>query len=217
MDIGFVTSLVSIPLVGALGTAAWRIQATITARKQSEIDQLKTEIESVRTIHAEQMTLQKEKTELTNDQMDTLIRKRTQEMTEKIEIEFISKVRQWRQYAIVGITASAGLAIFVLGLLFSMIPRTAADDAVMTLVNDENVKNEITRFGLHNDSVAGTVLFAHGPTFMWGTIIGASILAIAFVLMAVNSFFKSKPEVSISSETNSDESSTDEDKNETSN
>ena len=44
MDIGFVTSLVSIPLVGALGTAAWRIQATITARKQSEIDQLKTEI-----------------------------------------------------------------------------------------------------------------------------------------------------------------------------
>ena len=122
-----------------------------------EIDQLKTEIESVRTIHAEQMTLQKEKTELTNDQMDTLIRNRTQEMTEKIEIEFISKVRQWRQYAIVGITASAGLAIFVLGLLFSMIPRTAADDAVMTLVNDENVKNEITRFGLHNDSVAGTV------------------------------------------------------------
>ena len=52
---------------------------------------------------------------------------------------------------------------------------------------------------------------------MWGTIIGASILAIAFVLMAVNSFFKSKTEVSISSETNSDESSTDEDKNETSN
>ena len=52
---------------------------------------------------------------------------------------------------------------------------------------------------------------------MWGTIIGASILAIAFVLMAVNSFFKSKPEVTISSETNSDESSTDEDKNETSN
>ena len=93
----------------------------------------------------------------------------------------------------------------------------AADDTVMTLVNDENVKNEITRFGLHNDSVAGTVLFAHGPTFMWGTIIGASILAIAFVLMAVNSFFKSKPEVTISSETNSDESSTDEDKNETSN
>ena len=71
MDIGFVTSLVSIPLVGALGTAAWRIQATITARKQSEIDQLKTEIESIRTIHAEQMTLQKEKTELSNDQMDT--------------------------------------------------------------------------------------------------------------------------------------------------
>mgnify|MGYP003327142179 CR=1 FL=1 len=93
MDIGFVTSLVSIPLVGALGTAAWRIQATITARKQSEIDQLKTEIESVRTIHAEQMTLQKEKTELSNDQMDTLIRNRTQEMTEKIEIEYKSNTK----------------------------------------------------------------------------------------------------------------------------
>ena len=200
MDIGFVTSLVSIPLVGALGTAAWRIQATITARKQSEIDQLKTEIESIRTIHAEQMTLQKEKTELTNDQMDTLISNRTKEMAEKIETEFISKVRQWKQYAIVGITASTGLLIFVLGLLFAMIPRSASDEPVMTLVNDENVRNEITRFGLHNDSVAGTVLFAHGPTFMWGTIIGALILVIAIVIIAVNTFFTSKPKTTISSE-----------------
>ena len=61
MDIGLVTSIVSIPLVGALGTVAWRIQATITARKQSEIDSLKTEIESIRNIHSEQMTLMKEK------------------------------------------------------------------------------------------------------------------------------------------------------------
>ena len=202
MDIGFVTSLVSIPLVGALGTAAWRIQATITARKQSEIDQLKTEIESIRTIHAEQMTLQKEKTELTNDQMDTLISNRTKEMAEKIETEFISKVRQWKQYAIVGITASTGLLIFVLGLLFAMIPRSASDEPVMTLVNDENVRNEITRFGLHNDSVAGTVLFAHGPTFMWGTIIGALILVIAIVIIGVNTFFTSKPKTTISSDYN---------------
>ena len=202
MDIGFVTSLVSIPLVGALGTAAWRIQATITARKQSEIDQLKTEIESIRTIHAEQMTLQKEKTELTNDQMDTLISNRTKEMAEKIETEFISKVRQWKQYAIVGITASTGLLIFVLVLLFAMIPRSASDEPVMTLVNDENVRNEITRFGLHNDSVAGTVLFAHGPTFMWGTIIGALILVIAIVIIGVNTFFTSKPKTTISSDDN---------------
>ena len=41
MDIGLLTSVVSIPVIGALGTVAWRIQATITARKQSEIDSLK--------------------------------------------------------------------------------------------------------------------------------------------------------------------------------
>ena len=59
MDIGLLTSVVSIPVIGALGTVAWRIQATITARKQSEIDSLKTEIESIRNIHSEQMSLMK--------------------------------------------------------------------------------------------------------------------------------------------------------------
>ena len=29
MDIGLLTSVVSIPVIGALGTVAWRIQATI--------------------------------------------------------------------------------------------------------------------------------------------------------------------------------------------
>ncbi len=61
MDIGLLTSVVSIPVIGALGTVAWRIQATITARKQSEIDSLKTEIESIRNIPSEQMSLMKEK------------------------------------------------------------------------------------------------------------------------------------------------------------
>ena len=36
----------------------------------------------------------------------------------------------------------------VLGLLFAMIPRSASDEPVMTLVNDENVRNEITRFAI---------------------------------------------------------------------
>jgi len=191
MDIGFVTSLVSIPLVGALGTAAWRIQATITARKQSEIDALKTEIESVRTIHSEQMTLQKEKNDLSNDQIETLITKKTNELTQKIEVEFIDKLRKWKQNAIVGIMFAVGLFIFVIGLLFSMFPRTAAEEPVMTLINSENISNEITKFGLHNDSIAGTILFAHGPTFMWGTILSAVILAIPIVMIIVNTFIKS--------------------------
>jgi|TARA_B110000438_G_scaffold294229_1_gene335325 hypothetical protein len=191
MDIGFVTSLVSIPLVGALGTAAWRIQATITARKQSEIDALKTEIESVRTIHSEQMTLIKEKNDLSNDQIETLIKKRTDEMTQKIEVDFIDKLRKWKQNAVISISFAIGLAVFVFGLLFSMFPRSASDEPVMTLINSENVSNEITNFGLHNDSVAGTILFTHGPTFMWGTILSALILAIPIVMIIVNTFIKS--------------------------
>tara|TARA_B110000438_G_scaffold99999_1_gene98931 strand:+ start:101 stop:733 length:633 start_codon:yes stop_codon:yes gene_type:complete len=191
MDITLVTSLVSIPLVGALGTAAWRIQATITARKQSEIDALKTEIESVRTIHSEQMTLMKEKNDLSNDQIDTLITNRTQEMTEKIEVEFIDKLRKWKQNATIGISFAIGLAIFVFGLLFSMFPRSASEEPVMTLINSENISNEITNFGLHNDSVAGTILFAHGPTIMWATILSAVILAIPIVMIIVNTFIKS--------------------------
>ena len=191
MDITLVTSLVSIPLVGALGTAAWRIQATITARKQSEIDALKTEIESVRTIHSEQMTLMKEKNDLSNDQIDTLITNRTQEMTEKIEVEFIDKLRKWKQNATIGISFAVGLAIFVFGLLFSMFPRSASEEAVMTLINSENISKEITNFGLHNHSISGTILFAHGPTIMWATILSAVILAIPLVMIVVNTFIKS--------------------------
>tara|TARA_B110000438_G_scaffold100000_1_gene98937 strand:- start:715 stop:1347 length:633 start_codon:yes stop_codon:yes gene_type:complete len=191
MDITLITSLVSIPLVGALGTAAWRIQATITAKKQSEIDALKTEIESVRTIHSEQMTLMKEKNDLSNDQIDTLITNRTQEMTEKIEVEFIDKLRKWKQNATIGISFAVGLAIFVFGLLFSMFPRSASEEAVMTLINSENISKEITNFGLHNHSIAGTILFAHGPTIMWATILSAVILAIPLVMIVVNTFIKS--------------------------
>ena len=191
MDITLITSLVSIPLVGALGTAAWRIQATITAKKQSEIDALKTEIESVRTIHSEQMTLMKEKNDLSNDQIDTLITNRTQEMTEKIEVEFIDKLRKWKQNATIGISFAVGLAIFVFGLLLSMFPRSASEEAVMTLINSENISKEITNFGLHNHSIAGTILFAHGPTIMWATILSAVILAIPLVMIVVNTFIKS--------------------------
>jgi hypothetical protein len=195
MDIGFVTSLVSIPLVGALGTAAWRIQATITARKQSEVDALKTEIESVRTIHSEQMTLMKEKNDLSNDQINSLITNKTQEMTEKIEVEFIDKLRKWKQNATIGILFAIGLAVFVFGLLISMFPRSASKEPVMTLINSEKISNEITNFGLHNDSVAGTILFAHGPTFMWASILSAVILAIPIVMIIVNIFIKSSDKV----------------------
>ena len=61
MDIGLVTSVVSIPVVGALGAAAWRVQVAVTARKQAEIDSLKTDIESIKNLHGEQMTIMREK------------------------------------------------------------------------------------------------------------------------------------------------------------
>ena len=192
MDIGLVTSIVSIPLVGALGTVAWRIQATITARKQGEIDSLKTEIESIRNIHSEQMTLMKEKNDLSVEQIETVVNTRANEISTNIETTYSGTIRKWKSYATVGITSSIGMAIFVFGLLFSMFPRSASENAVMTLKNADNVTKEITKFGLHNHSEAGSILFAHGPTFMWGTIIGSVILAVSLGFVLVNSFFKLK-------------------------
>ncbi len=192
MDIGLVTSIVSIPLVGALGTVAWRIQATITARKQSEIDSLKTEIESIRNIHSEQMTLMKEKNDLSVEQIETVVNTRAKEISTNIESTYSGTIRKWKSYAMIGITSAIGLAVFVFGLLFSMFPRSASENSVMTLKNAENVSKEITKFGLHNHSEAGSILFAHGPTFMWGTIIGSVILAASLGFVLVNSFFKLK-------------------------
>jgi len=192
MDIGLVTSIVSIPLVGALGTVAWRIQATITARKQGEIDSLKTEIESIRNIHSEQMTLMKEKNDLSVEQIETVVNTRAKEISTNIETTYSGTIRKWKSYAMVGITSAIGMAVFVFGLLFSMFPRSASENAVMTLKNADNVTKEITKFGLHNHSEAGSILFAHGPTFMWGTIIGSVILAISLGFVLVNSFFKLK-------------------------
>jgi len=192
MDIGLVTSIVSIPLVGALGTVAWRIQATITARKQSEIDSLKTEIESIRNIHSEQMTLMKEKNDLSVEQIETVVNTRAKEISTSIESTYSGTISKWKSYAMVGITSAIGLAVFVFGLLFSMFPRSASENAVMTLKNSENVTKEITKFGLHNHSEAGSILFAHGPTFMWGSIIGSVILAVSLGFVLVNSFFKLK-------------------------
>ena len=192
MDIGLVTSIVSIPLVGALGTVAWRIQATITARKQGEIDSLKTEIESIRNIHSEQMTLMKEKNDLSVEQIETVVNTRAKEISTNIETTYSGTIRKWKSYAMVGITSAIGMAVFVFGLLFSMFPRSASENAVMTLKNADNVTKEITKFGLHNHSEAGSILFAHGPTFMWGTIIGSVILAVSLGFVLVNSFFKLK-------------------------
>jgi len=192
MDIGLVTSIVSIPLVGALGTVAWRIQATITARKQGEIDSLKTEIESIRNIHSEQMTLMKEKNDLSVEQIETIVNSRAKEISTSIESTYSGTIRKWKSYAMIGITSAVGMGVFILGLLFAMFPRTASENTVMTLENAEKVSKEITKFGLHNHSDAGSILFAHGPTFMWGTILGSVILAVALGLIFVNSFFKQK-------------------------
>ena len=192
MDIGLVTSIVSIPLVGALGTVAWRIQATITARKQGEIDTLKTEIESIRNIHSEQMTLMKEKNDLSVEQIETIVNSRAKEISTSIESTYSGTIRKWKSYAMIGITSAVGMGVFILGLLFAMFPRTASENTVMTLENAEKASKEITKFGLHNHSDAGSILFAHGPTFMWGTILGSVILAVALGLIFVNSFFKQK-------------------------
>ena len=62
-------------------------------------------------------------------------------------LERILKLRKWKSYGIVGITSAIGMAIFVLGLLFAMFPRSASDNPVMTLTNAENVTKEITKFG----------------------------------------------------------------------
>ena len=109
-----------------------------------------------------------------------------------VESTYAGKIRMWKSYGIVGVTSAVGMAVFVFGLLFSMFPRSAADNPVMTLTNAENVSKEITKYGLHNHSEAGSIIFAHGPTFMWGTILGSVILAISLGFILVNSFFKLK-------------------------
>ncbi|GIS30277.1 MAG: hypothetical protein Ct9H90mP2_06600 [Dehalococcoidia bacterium] len=43
-----------------------------------------------------------------------------------------------------------------------------------------------------NPSEAGSILFAHGPTFMWGKYLGSVILAVSLGFILVNSFFKLK-------------------------
>ena len=108
MDIGLLTSVVSIPVIGALGTVAWRIQATITARKQSEIDSLKTEIESIRNIHSEQMSLMKEKNDLSVEQIETIVNTRAKEISTSIETTYSGTIRKWKSYGIVGITSAIG-------------------------------------------------------------------------------------------------------------
>jgi hypothetical protein len=192
MDIGLVTSVVSIPVVGALGAAAWRVQVAVTARKQAEIDSLKTDIESIKNLHGEQMTIMREKNDLSNDQLEQLVENRASEIGSKISEEYTEKIRSWKSRGMVGITAAVGLGIFVFGFLVSLFPRTATVDELITVVNKEGTAESMSRFGLTNDSVVGTVFLSHGPTLMWSSIIGATILTIALAFLAANVFVKLK-------------------------
>ena len=192
MDIGLVTSVVSIPVVGALGAAAWRVQVAVTARKQAEIDSLKTDIESMKNLHGEQMTIMKEKNDLSNDQLEQLVSNRANEIGSQITAEYASQIRSWKSRGMVGITAAVGLAIFVFGFLVSLFPRTATVDEVVTVVNKEGTAESMSKFGLTNGSEVGTVILSHGPTLMWSTIIGATILTIALAFIAASAFMKLK-------------------------
>ena len=192
MDIGLVTSVVSIPVVGALGAAAWRVQVAVTARKQAEIDSLKTDIESIKNLHGEQMTIMKEKNDLSNDQLEQLVSNRADEIGSRITAEYTSQIRSWKSRGMVGITAAVGLAIFVFGFLVSMFPRTATVDELVTVVNKEGTAESMSKFGLTNGSEVGTVILSHGPTLMWSTIIGATILTIALAFIAASGFMKLK-------------------------
>ena len=192
MDIGLVTSVVSIPVVGALGAAAWRVQVAVTARKQAEIDSLKTDIESMKNLHGEQMTIMKEKNDLSNDQLEQLVSNRADEIGSRITAEYTSQIRSWKSRGMVGITAAVGLAIFVFGFLVSLFPRTATVDEVVTVVNKEGTAESMSKFGLTNGSEVGTVILSHGPTLMWSTIIGATILTIALAFIAASGFMKLK-------------------------
>ncbi|MEG3582467.1 MAG: hypothetical protein VX359_05840 [Chloroflexota bacterium] len=192
MDIGLVTSVVSIPVVGALGAAAWRVQVAVTARKQAEIDSLKTDIESMKNLHGEQMTIMKEKNDLSNDQLEQLVSNRANEIGSRISAEYTSQIRSWKSRGLVGITAAVGLAIFVFGFLVSLFPRTASVDELVTVVNKEGTAEVMSKFGFTNDTVVGTVIFSHGPTLMWSTIIGATVLTIALAFVAANAFVKLK-------------------------
>jgi len=192
MDIGLVTSVVSIPVVGALGAAAWRVQVAVTARKQAEIDSLKTDIESIKNLHGEQMTIMKEKNDLSNDQLEQLVSNRANEIGSQITAEYTSQIRSWKSRGMVGITAAVGLAIFVFGFLVSLFPRTATVDEVVTVVNKEGTAESMSKFGLTNGSEVGTVILSHGPTLMWSTIIGATVLTIALAFIAASGFMKLK-------------------------
>ena len=192
MDIGLVTSVVSIPVVGALGAAAWRVQVAVTARKQAEIDSLKTDIESIKNLHGEQMTIMKEKNDLSNDQLEQLVSNRADEIGSRITAEYTSQIRGWKSRAMVGITAAVGLAIFVFGFLVSLFPRTATVDELVTVVNKEGIAESMSKFGLTNGSEVGTVILSHGPTLMWSTIIGATVLTIALAFIAASGFMKLK-------------------------
>ena len=192
MDIGLVTSVVSIPVVGALGAAAWRVQVAVTARKQAEIDSLKTDIESMKNLHGEQMTIMKEKNDLSNDQLEQLVSNRANEIGSQITAEYTSQIRSWKSRGMVGITAAVGLAIFVFGFLVSLFPRTATVDEVVTVVNKEGTAESMSKFGLTNGSEVGTVILSHGPTLMWSTIIGATVLTIALAFIAASGFMKLK-------------------------
>lgn len=192
MDIGLVTSVVSIPVVGALGAAAWRVQVAVTARKQAEIDSLKTDIESIKNLHGEQMTIMKEKNDLSNDQLEQLVSNRADEIGSRITAEYTSQIRSWKSRGMVGITAAVGLAIFVFGFLVSLFPRTATVDELVTVVNKEGTAESMSKFGLTNGSEVGTVILSHGPTLMWSTIIGATILTIALAFIAASAFMKLK-------------------------
>ena len=65
-------------------------------------------------------------------------------------------------------------------------------DELITVVNKEGTAESMSRFGLTNDSIVGTVFLSHGPTLMWSSIIGATILTIALAFLAANVFVKLK-------------------------
>ncbi|GIS30278.1 MAG: hypothetical protein Ct9H90mP2_06610 [Dehalococcoidia bacterium] len=90
----------------------------------------------------------KEKNDLSVEQIETIVNTRAKEISTKYETNFSGTIRKWKSYGIVGIKFCIGKAIFVLGLLFAMFPRSASDNPVMTLTNAENVSKEITKFGL---------------------------------------------------------------------
>ena len=138
------------------------------------------------------MTIMKEKNDLSNDQLEQLVSNRADEIGSRITAEYTSQIRGWKSRAMVGITAAVGLAIFVFGFLVSLFPRTATVDELVTVVNKEGTAESMSKFGLTNGSEVGTVILSHGPTLMWSTIIGATVLTIALAFIAASGFMKLK-------------------------